>query len=59
MIEFSTPMKAVGMMSYGNSSQPGSTHNSDQLRFLTSKTFRQLWIDRTEIERHIEDRTVF
>lgn len=59
MIEFSKPMKALGMMSYGNSSQPGSPHNSDQLRFLTSKTFRTLWIERTEVERHVEDRTRF
>lgn len=59
MIEFSKPMKALGMMSYGNSSQPGSKHNSDQLRFLTSKTFRTLWIDRTQVERHVEDRTAF
>lgn len=59
MIEFGTPMRAVGMMSYGNSSQPGSKHNSDQLRFLASKTFRTLWIDRKEVERHVEDRTKF
>ncbi|AJP70692.1 acylase [Sphingomonas hengshuiensis] len=59
MIEFSTPMRAVGMMSYGNSSQPGSKHNSDQLQFLNSKTFRTLWIDRTEVERHVEERTPF
>ncbi|AIT07991.1 7-beta-(4-carbaxybutanamido)cephalosporanic acid acylase [Sphingomonas taxi] len=59
MIEFSTPMKAVGMMSYGNASQPGSKHNSDQLRFLTTKTFRTLWRDRAEVERHVEERTAF
>lgn len=59
MIEFGTPMRAVGMMSYGNSSQPGSKHNSDQLQFLNSKTFRTLWIDRTEVERHVEERTPF
>lgn len=59
MIEFGTPMRAVGMMSYGNSSQPGSKHNSDQLQFLNSKTFRTLWIDRAEVERHVEERTPF
>jgi len=59
MIEFSTPMKALGMMSYGNSSQPGSKHNSDQLRFLTTKTFRTLWRDRSDVEHHVEERTAF
>lgn len=59
MVEFGTPMKAVGMMSYGNSSQPGSKHNSDQLRFLTSKTFRTLWITRGEVEKNLEETTKF
>jgi len=57
MVEFGTPMKAVGMMSYGNSSQPGSPHSSDQLRFLAGKTFRTLWIDRAEVEKHVEEVT--
>jgi acyl-homoserine-lactone acylase len=53
MVEFSTPLKAVGMMSYGNSSQSGSPHNADQLQFLSGKTFRTLWIA-GEVERHVE-----
>lgn len=59
MVEFSTPMKAVGMMSYGNASQPGSPHNADQLQFLTNKTFRTLWIDRKDVEAHLESTTKF
>jgi len=59
MIEFSTPMKAVGMMSYGNSSQPGSPHNADQLKFLNNKTFRTLWIERKDVEAHLEATTKF
>jgi acyl-homoserine-lactone acylase len=59
MVEFGTPMKAVGMMSYGNSSQPGSKHNSDQLRFLASKTFRTLWINRADVEKNLEETTKF
>jgi acyl-homoserine-lactone acylase len=57
MVEFGTPLKAVGVMSYGNSSQPGSPHNSDQLGFLASKTFRTLWTSRAEVEQHLEDTT--
>ncbi len=59
IVEFGTPMKAVGMMSYGNASQPGSKHNSDQLRFLASKTFRTLWIDRADVEQNVEEVTKF
>ncbi|QUT06785.1 penicillin acylase family protein [Sphingobium phenoxybenzoativorans] len=59
MVEFGTPLKAVGMMSYGNASQPGSKHNSDQLKYLTSKTFRTLWFDRAEVEKNVEEVTNF
>lgn len=59
IVEFGTPMKAIGMMSYGNASQPGSKHSSDQLRFLASKTFRTLWIDRADVERNVEEVTRF
>ncbi|MFT3966718.1 MAG: penicillin acylase family protein [Sphingobium sp.] len=59
MVEFGTPMKAVGVMSYGNSSQPGSPHNNDQLRYLADKSFRTLWLERAEVEKHIEEVTPF
>lgn len=59
MVEFGTPMKAVGLMSYGNSSQPGSRHNSDQLQLLADKKFRTLWISRAEVEGHLEEKTAF
>ncbi len=59
MVEFGTPMKAVGLMSYGNSSQPGSKHESDQLSYLANKTFRTLWTTRGEIEKHVEETTKF
>lgn len=59
MVEFGTPMKAVGLMSYGNSSQPGSRHNSDQLQLLADKKFRTLWINRADVEGHLEEKNVF
>lgn len=59
MVEFGTPLKAVGLMSYGNSSQPGSKHNSDQLQLLADKKFRSLWTDRADIERHLEEKTAY
>jgi acyl-homoserine-lactone acylase len=59
MVEFGTPMKAVGLMSYGNSSQPGSKHNSDQLQLLSEKKFRTLWIARADVEKHLEEKHAF
>ncbi len=59
MVEFSTPLKAVGLMTYGNSSQPGSKHNNDQLHLLANKSFRTLWIERADIERNLEARQEF
>ncbi|MFT8777499.1 MAG: penicillin acylase family protein, partial [Gluconacetobacter liquefaciens] len=54
LVSFSTPMKAKGLLSYGNSSQPGSPHHTDQLSYLSSKTLRDLWLTRDEVEKHIE-----
>ncbi|NKF23780.1 penicillin acylase family protein [Solimonas marina] len=59
LVEFTTPLKAVGLMSYGNATQPDSPHRSDQLQYMASKTFRTLWIDRSEVEKHLEDTTTF
>lgn len=56
LIQFSTPMKAIATMSYGNSSQPGSPHRSDQLGLLSEKRFRQLWLTRAEVEANLERR---
>jgi acyl-homoserine-lactone acylase len=57
LVEFSTPIKAKGLMSYGNASQPGSPHRSDQLKHLSDKTLRTLWFTRTQVEQHLEGRT--
>jgi acyl-homoserine-lactone acylase len=58
-IEFSKPLKAKVLMSYGNSSQPGSKHNSDQLQLLSEKKLRPVWFSREEAEQHLEEKTVF
>lgn len=59
MIEFGSPMKAVGLTSYGNSSQPGSKHRDDQPPPLAEKRFRTFWIDRADVEKHVEEITKF
>lgn len=53
-IEFSHPMKAMGLMAYGESTQPGSPHQGDQLGLLSNKQLRPLWLTRIEVQHHQE-----
>jgi acyl-homoserine-lactone acylase len=59
MVEFSKPMKAMGIVTYGESSQPGSKHNGDELQLLSNKQLRPLWMTRAEVEQHVEERQSF
>lgn len=59
LVEFGTPFKAMGLMAYGSSTQPGSPHRGDQLRFLSEKRLRTLWTTRAEVEANLEARTVY
>jgi len=55
-IEFSNPVKAVALNSYGNASQPGSPHAGDQLQLFARKELRPVWRSRSEIEAHLSSR---
>ena len=59
MVEFSKPMKAMGIVTYGESDQPGSKHNGDELQLLSDKQLRPLWLTRAEVERHVEERKTY
>ena len=59
MVEFSKPIKAMGAMSYGESSQPGSKHNNDQLQFIAQRKLRTLWVKRADVEKHVEERSSY
>ena len=50
MVEFSDPIKAMGLMTYGNSRQGGTPHYNDQLHMLAEGEFRTLWLTREEVE---------
>jgi acyl-homoserine-lactone acylase len=43
VIEFSDPPRARVLLSYGNSSQPDSPHNGDQLRLFSEQRLREAW----------------
>ncbi|WP_333345277.1 acylase [Microcoleus sp. LAD1_D1] len=55
-IEFSNPVKAMALNSYGNASQPGSPHAGDQLQLFARKELRPVWRSRSEIEAHLSSR---
>ena len=57
-VEFSTPLRARVLMTYGNATQPQSPHVGDQLVLSARKELRPAWRTRAEIEAHLEDRTV-
>jgi acyl-homoserine-lactone acylase len=59
LVEFSRPIKARVLLVYGNSSNPHSPHFGDQLGFTSKNQWREPWLTRTEIEKHLEERTAF
>ncbi|MGJ5676032.1 MAG: acylase [Nostochopsis sp.] len=55
-IEFSNPVRAMALTSYGNATQPGSSHTSDQLQMFANKKLRPVWRSRSNILAHLEER---
>src|SRR5690606_6169282 len=49
-IEFAENVKAKVLLSYGNSSQPGSPHNGDQLELFSKKELRDAWFTPEEVK---------
>ena len=58
-VEFSNPVRARVLLSYGNASQPGSLFIGDQLELFSQKELRPVWRTREEIEANLESREVF
>ena len=58
-VEFSQPVRAMALTSYGNATQPGSSHISDQLPLFAEKKLRPVWRTRPEINAHLEGRKEF
>lgn len=54
-IEFSNPVRAMALTSYGNATQPGSPHITDQLPLFVRKQLRPVWRTRQEITAHLEE----
>jgi acyl-homoserine-lactone acylase len=59
LVSFDQPTRAKVLLSYGDSSQPGSPHNSDQLGLLSQGRLRDAWRTRSEVEANLERRDSF
>ena len=57
-VEFSQPVRAQVLTTYGNASQPGSPHIDDQLALFARNEMRPAWRTREEIVAHLEAREV-
>jgi acyl-homoserine-lactone acylase len=58
-MEFAPVIHAKVLLSYGNSSQPGSSHHTDQLQLVEEKKWRDVWRTKGEIEANLESRESF
>ena len=58
-VEFAQPIHAKSLVSYGDCSQPGCAHHTDQLPLFAKKHWRDVWRTREEIEAHLERKDVF
>jgi acyl-homoserine-lactone acylase len=59
VIEFSNPVHAEALLTYGNWSKVGSPHVEDQVRLNSKKEMRPVWRDRKDIEANLESRKIF
>lgn len=59
LIEFGRPLRALTLLTYGNASQPGSPHRTDQLPLFARQEMRPVWWRREEIMLHLEERKRF
>ncbi|WP_339375460.1 acylase [Chroogloeocystis siderophila] len=58
-IEFSNPVRAMALTSYGNATQPNSPHVGEQLQLFARKELHPVWRSRQDITAHLEQRQVF
>ena len=59
LVEFSTPVRAMTQLGYGNASRYGSPHRTDQLRLFADKRLKPAWRTREEVAAHLELRERF
>jgi acyl-homoserine-lactone acylase len=58
-IKFSNPIKAMGLMSYGNATQPSFDNSDKSLELFARQQLRPVWRSRQEILAHLAQKQVF
>jgi acyl-homoserine-lactone acylase len=58
-VEFAEPVRAMTLLAYGNASQPGSPHRTDQLALYARHELRPVWFTRAEVLPHVLLREAF
>ncbi len=58
-VEFSDPPRAFAILPYGNASQEGSPHRTDQIGLFARMELRPIWLDRAEVEENLGRRVSF
>jgi acyl-homoserine-lactone acylase len=58
-VEFGQPVRARTLLVYGNASQPGSPHRTDQIALFAAKALKPVWRTRAEVERNLMERNTF
>lgn len=59
VIEFSQPVRARAVLTYGNASQPDSPHRTDQLPLFAAKQLREVWLTREQVLQNLSLREAF
>ena len=54
LVEFSSPLRAMTQLGYGNASRAGSPHRTDQLTLFAEKRLKPAWRTRAEVLAHLE-----
>jgi acyl-homoserine-lactone acylase len=54
LVEFSSPVRAMTQLGYGNASRAGSPHRTDQLTLFAEKRLKPAWRTRADVLAHLE-----
>ena len=57
VVEFTKPIRAKVLLMYGNSSNPHSEHFGDQLGLAARNQWREPWLTRADVQKHLERHT--
>jgi len=55
VIEFGPTVRARSLLGYGNASQPGSPHRTDQMRLYSDKSLRPVWRTKAEVRANLRN----